>query len=308
MDFEVIRDILIFWTSRNDTKNIRVYMEGFSMAKGKDRVFFIYIGEYLKRNYGIDNQLNGWWAQVDHYSYDHKLSWHDGFFKLLKEIFDRKEELGISETVNEDELFKHYEGPYINTEEEIDEAVLDNGLLVKKGSLLCLGDKIGDTYKKMRYYDPTLRNPSWELFYPSEKDFKYIDLYTKGDSDHEPVYCEKVRRIFSGSVVKIHSLAKLEGKPVAFAGPFFIQLEEAIEAKEIGLVEPYESINPKDFKSLEKTLKGYWVEKRVTPDRDSISRWCNNCFDSFNKDWHYYYPSLSGRWYKTEKHPDNRAK
>lgn len=295
--------------SERNIANLSSFLRGFEMGKGDDDFFFKYIKKYLRYQYGIDDKFNGWREQVDHYSSMNDVSWYNGFLLLLDEIWDNKLELSVDELPVDLDFPMDLNEPIFSIDNFYDSLILENGLEIKLGDQITLENKVSEEeYKKNKFYDAALREPNWRLFYPSDCDFRFVDFYTKRESDNEYVLCEKVRRIFGQSIVRIDKLGVCDGRLVVLAGPFKIDLESAFSAGEIdhlhaGTTESMET----HLSSLVEDLKKYWSDKFFFPQRDSVADWCFHHFSNFNKEWQYFEKGRGGNWYMTERHPSKQG-
>jgi len=215
-----------------EQEKLEIFLRGFAAGHEENPILFKKIGYYLKNKYGIDNILNHWISQVEHYSFERNLNWFYGFQALLKEI--KETDLKDLEDKREEINPISIELGNRLTAAEISQCP------IKIGDVIQLTDKIGEDYKKTKFYNSKMKNPSWELFYPSKKDFQYIKLFHSGDfSDFcqqekaEPIYWGNVIRIFSEFTAQIIDIRKRNNKIYLYTHIFEIELEQAILGKEI---------------------------------------------------------------------------
>lgn len=269
------------------------FIRGYLFGR-EDREFTNYIGWYLNEYYQINIEHTTWVEQIDHYAYTFGTDWFDGFFQLLREILRNQYTLSPQKSKVEDKLTD-----YELTGESRKSIKLKNDVILKVGDFIQLSDKIGEDYKQTKFYDASLRNPSWDLFYPSERDFKHIEFYYKGEEFHQITILGKVRRIFSNSISKIEFITIQDGKPLLFTDLFVIDIEEAIRQEEVKIISQDNVSKPNDFSHLVERIKLYFMGLGEQPTlTELINFWSFYNFMYLEKNWYRYDISINGTWHK----------
>lgn len=283
---------------RNDKENHISFIEGYLLAKD-DKEFTQYISIYLNQIHGINIELNTFIEQLDHYSFKNQQSLLDGFFDLLCELEEYNQILN-PEAKDSQEI------PY--NEEitgEVKKAVqLKDGRIIKAGDFIQLTDKVGEDYKLTKFYDASLRNPSWELFYPSEKDFKYLQLYYRENNSLEATIFGQVWRIFSNSIAKVEKIYVHNDITILYTDIFKIKLEEALQSEEIQIISsPENKVIPTDLSSLKQQFQNYTIG--VALFRDLIREWCIDHLPLLNNKWQRSSRNMNGVWFKTKPNAES---
>ncbi len=259
------------WHNYTD-ENLKMYAEGFFAGIRKcvtetklnqetkklekiktyqnDVLFQNFLKGYLLEEYGINAEKNSLIIQIDHYAFLKDKSFKDGFGLLLREIKEikntRKYEKIYENCKSESGLYWASNFEKIKIEGDfLENIILKNGLELKIGDFLELSDKMGDDFKKTYYFDKTLRNPSWELFYPSKLDFQHIDFcfeinqtenQENTQNEKEAYLCGKILRIFSGTINQIKYIIQTENTIFVYTDLFKIDIEKAFEKQECKII------------------------------------------------------------------------
>lgn len=291
------------YINENEDTLATAFLKGYLCA---DRELRSYMSQYLWQYFGIDPSKNALERQIDHYAFERGLDWDRGFMSLIIHIIDsahRSEDLyhDIIETLPE-LVYKPiyvYEGNEEPIRENIDISCksiqLKNGTNIEVGSVIQLCDKIGDDYKKTKFYDGTLRNPSWELFYPSEKDFEYVFFYYEGDENTTSFNFGRVRRLFSDSISRIKYISVHEGVVYIYTDLFKIEIEKALEVQEVKILDTAQDLT--DFSFFISRFKED-CHKIMPKILEFIDFWCYFDFFRFKKTWQRYNSSITGNWFK----------
>lgn len=296
-DFEKLRSISYDFIKKDESHLIS-FMKGYLLSKN-DKEFINYISMYLHQEYQINIDYTTWIEQVDHYAFSLGKSWYDAFFDLMFELQERQPVL-----VQENKYEKNESSPKESKRNLHKQTTLQNGITLKVGDYIKLSDKIGEDYKQTKFYNASLRNPSWDLFYPSEKDFKYLHFYFGEDEASTVTILSPVRRIFSDSIVCVESISSEQKRMFAYSNLFRIDIEEAIINEEIEVI----GKSNKEINSLE---LAFFAEKigyhlmgisEYTTFDELLSRWCIYNFHYLQKKWYNYNRSINnGEWYKVSK-------
>lgn len=282
-----------YWLTRPDKENLISFLRGYLFAKTEDDHFIDYISLYLNQYHQINIEFNTWIEQIDHYAYNLDLNWFDAFFNLLGEILEHQYELTPNKKgITYDPILQEL------SEQLIEIVELNNGLVLKLGDFIQLGDKIGMDYKQTKFYDAALRNPSWDLFYPSDKDFKHIDFYLPEENEIEVSVFGKVRRIFSHSISQIKYMGVQNNKIMVYTDNFIIDANEAIQKGEFQVLN-VQQINPTDLSGLTEHLLNYRMGLMMS--EELLSGWTFLDLSIQGKDWRRYFRSINGDWNKIKK-------
>jgi len=296
--FEDYLDIQRHWMHylvKQDKENLLSFLKGYSIGRGND-FLTDYLSLYLYYNYHIDMNYNNWQEQIDHYAYIKKNNWFDSFYLLLNEILENKQNLGVPKTKS-----TYKPEPHTLAEKQQDVVNLPNGLVLKVGDFIQLNDKIGEGYKQTKFYDASLRNPSWDLFYPSEKDFKHIYFYLPEENEMGVSIFGRVRRIFSNSIAKIKSIRINNHEIIAYTDGFKIDVVKAIEQEEFKILNAWtDNITLVDLSSLKEQFFNYTMGLTLSLTEE-INKWCFYNLHDLNKEWHKYRFSMGRQWDKVEK-------
>ncbi|TAE47629.1 MAG: hypothetical protein EAY69_06290 [Cytophagales bacterium] len=260
-------DINILWgifcrsysTYSYTDENTKIFLEGYFVGQEKFRIrkirnehiksnkntkyndeydtFEWFLGRYLFKEYNINNRYNSITEQIDHYAFLKEKSFKDGFMLLLDEINNLKNTKKYNYLLEEKEedvkFFTNFETHKIEGE-HLDNVVLKNGIVLRIGDYLEVGDKIGEDYKKLKSFDVTLRNPSWELFYPADdKDFKHIRFcFGEDEKNTEKYLLGNAWRIFSETISQIEYIVLEDNKIFVYTDIFKIEIQKAFDEQE----------------------------------------------------------------------------
>lgn len=271
------------------------YIKGFIEGGEKNREIIKLIQYFLKEKYGIDDVLNLWEDQVNHFLYIKNLSWSDGFPILLNEIkaanFFEIEEIDYFDQGSKIEM-----GIPI---EKIEKYNIEIGSIVK------LGNKLGDIYKDTKLYNGRIQNPNWELFYPSIDDFKNIVFFSKQKEDEAPVIWKEVPRIFSDLTVEIIDIRKYREKVFLYTELFRIDFDKALKGEEIIINEniTYRKKDKSLIDNLSETIFLYRIGAYSILILNSFPKLIAgrtlDLIGSFeHRIWQNYYRGSAGNWMK----------
>ena len=256
-----------------------------------------YISQYLWERHKIDSLKNTWEQQVDHYAFEQNLDWDRGFFHLREAILEEPYELKNTPVYVYNDIEKPVIENISNTQESVQ---LKNGTTIRLGDIIQLSDKIGEDYKKTKFYDMSLRNPSWELFYPSEQDFQYVSFYYKGDENVKPFNFGRVRRLFSDSTEVIESICIQDEVVFLYTSLFKIDIEKALEAKEVKLLQQtVDSPTLSDFSNLLFEMQSsaeYGRISTMSGIMEILNYWCFHQLSFLKKEWHKFSRTRTGAW------------
>ncbi len=256
--------------SRN---NVAALIEGFSVTcspnfdtkKSPDSDYrhltklfsdFIYF-EYKIRDYS-------WPAQIDTYAYRNDCNWDEALDTLFHNFFDKwsKQKADFQTTIElqDDESLKFRPTTKkINLRNQSLSEISINDHRIRTGSVLKLGDLIGEDFKRTVHYDITVRDPSWDLYEASEKDFRHVRLCSTKSEDAkakelEIYVLDRARRICSGISSKVRLITETDGNIIVYTDCFEIDIKRALAESEIMILQNHMSKEEQD------TLKYYWVE------------------------------------------------
>jgi len=175
---------------------------------------------------------------------------------------------------------------------------LYNGRCLRVGDTFVLADKVGDAYKQTKFYDRTLPNPNWELFYPSDKDFNYIHFYSV-DENKKTFDLGRVWRIFSNKRQMVQSITKdKKGNIIAYTEIFRVEIDLAIQAGEVFFDETAKL--PIDFSYLKETFEDSLISLADLP-YDVVARYTSLSSKSLELPWWKYNCNMNGEWYCINK-------
>ncbi|MEW7291731.1 hypothetical protein [Aquimarina sp. 2304DJ70-9] len=263
------------------------FIEGYLLGKN-DKKLINYISTYLNQEHHINIEYTTLIEQIDHYAYNQNKNLLDGFCSLLHEIYRYN---GILKQ----DLTLDYKDKFEKIKEPISKKVSKEEDILKVGDFIKLGDIMQEDYKRTKFYDSSIRNPSWDLFYPSKSDFKCIAFYFQEDNEMKLTYFGKVRRLFSNSIVRINSLFIEDGQLIAYTDLFRIEVEKALELNEFEIVDSTKK--PLDLYDLNENISNYTMGFLVGSLQKIINDWSFNSFSSFHKKWHNYNRDVNGNWY-----------
>ncbi len=276
-----------YYVDETKDTHISAFVKGYVRAK-KD--IQSYIRAYLWEHYKINPELNSWVEQVDHYAFDMGLNWERGFFHLLGSIIDSP--LDVSSEIAKVGQISHIEKAGI-IDRDTKSIQLPSGRVVTVGDYIRLNDKVGDSYKQTKFFDASLRNPSWELIYASDKDFNFANFYFIDDYDNIFVF-DKVRALLDNTISKIEYISVQDGVTFVYTNLFRIDVENALTFNEITLLDiAYDSITPTDFTMLLYRDLSEWAVLN-----ELVNQWCFQDLRFLNKTWHRCDRHHTGSWYK----------
>ncbi|WP_299432844.1 hypothetical protein [uncultured Aquimarina sp.] len=263
------------------------FIKGYLFAKD-DKELEHYISRYLSQKYQINIEYTTLLEQIDHYAYNANKDILRGFCILLREIYDCKDEIKQQKGFEYRDDLKNKKEPIIK------KPIIDGGI-IKVGDIIKLGNTIKEDYKHSKFYNASLRNPSWDLFYPSFKDYKHLSFYFPEKNEMQLTYFGQVRRIFSNSVVKIKHLFLEDEKLIAYTNLFRIEVEKALEQREIEIIKSdYTEI---DLTFLKDKVRNYTIGiTEYMTLSELIGKWCFDNIPLFNKIWHNYTRDMNGNW------------
>ena len=280
---------------KNDT-NLMSFIAGYLYAKESDELKDC-IRLYLQQYHYINNQYNTWREQIDHYAYNHNLIWDNGFFRLIHEMIEKDLILEPEEQIKAIKVNWESANNYFR-----ETAQLNNGLSIQVGDIIQLEDKIGEDYKQTKFYDSSIRNPSWHLFYPSEKDFKYVHFYFKESSQNKAFTFQRVRRLFSGTTAEVISITIQNEILIVYTKTFKIEIESALNENEVRIIKNEEE-KPilTNLSILVESMKEYALGESHAPMNEIIDHFSFFNLASLNKHWHRFDKDINGRWYQVKK-------
>ena len=247
--------------------------------------FIKLVKNYLSQTYAIENYFNSWVEQVDHYAFLKTLDWVAGFFLLLEEIYQNIEFFTFTERKEKVISFTEIS----QEKEEILDSLTIKHTTINVGDIIELTDLIGTDYQQTKYYDMSIRNPSWELFYPSEKDFKFIKFFHEDKKQQlGPITYERVWRLFSGWKNTVLAIKKRKDQYFLYTEIFEIEVEGAIKEKEFLLSN--DKTLPSNALDINEHIRTYFEYYRLAliSPKEFLSGFPFTYFFCFRKDWQRY--------------------
>ncbi|MEO0779311.1 MAG: hypothetical protein AAFW73_22900 [Bacteroidota bacterium] len=218
---------------RYEEEHLFYFLDGLSSAfeQRRDDPRY-YLARYLDRVHHIDFRTQSWIDQMDHYAHLRGESLVGAFLDLVEEVLDREislDELTAVPMVAEDFRDLTAEAPSLETVQ------LSSGREVRIGDRFRLSDRVGEDYRRNKYYDLHIKDPSWELFHASERDFRHLAFYCSGraDLDLPPFTFGRVWRIFSHFKTVVRAIRRVAGKVYLATDLFWIDIEAALAAGEL---------------------------------------------------------------------------
>lgn len=304
MDDKYYRDLVYTFNghcemgmSKNDENNLRSLLYGLMHSK-ENGIARKVIGTYLKEEYSIEFRISPFEEWIDAYCEVKGLNWFDGLFKLLWEVYKTKRQLHIMKTKEENEITETSLGKVTNVYETKD------GKEIRPGSIMKLTDKIQEEYKKTKIFDINLKNPSWELFFPSEHDFNSVKFFSMGNESSKwltPCTFGRARRIMSDCEFEIKEIRKQGEKVYLYSDILEIDIETALDFGEIELLKKKTNNNSSHFSALEESIENYRLGL-YGDDYGSVTSvvdyWSYNYVSLFKKPWENYFRAITRIWYK----------
>ncbi len=290
-----IQNLSSMWYQPEDRNRSSLvsFIEGYLIAKNDDRLEKN-ISDLISHIDNIDCLFNTLIEQIDHYAFNNNKDIYDGFTDLIYKLYNYKDEIP---SVKDYPFKTKWLSP---SGIKLGESINKNGS-IKVGDCIQLGDKILDDYKKTKFYDSDIRNPSWDLFYSSTFDFKYVSFYHLDVENNSYQMVDHAWRILSNSVLKIKFLSYEKNELVAYTEIFRIEIAKALESNEITLVTSKKK--PLNEEQIAISLKNSLLANRNgiidIPIEKIISDWCYSHIGMFNLTWCNYNRSMNhGRWLK----------
>ncbi len=266
-DLNNLRFRIDYW-SNSIPKNkytIAAYIEGFEMAKSPKKYddsykyFSEYFEEFIFRKYHIKHFT--WYEQIETYAYRNKKDWVLAFTKLFNQFIKE-----FPENTNPNRFY--ISSAIYNSKIEIKitdfnvnflDTIKIGKQIIKNGTLLKLSNLIQEDYKESYHYDIELKDPSWDLYETSEKDFSFVKLCYIGNFEKEnklsKITFGRARRICSDSILEVKKIVEKNGKYYIYTDNFEIEIESALKNKEIKFVHEKDPLGVKIDNHFKMTLK-----------------------------------------------------
>lgn len=250
-----------FWVRSipQNRETITAYFEGFDDAKSpkptEDNGYNFYyqtclnlFSTYIYRKYGIRHI--SWQRQVDTFAYRNTMNWEDAFYNLFYEFTQNFPKDTIDNYYNPKLIYSSPEEKRQSKYEVISpdfnslNSLTIDGIKIEVGTILKLVDKIGEDYKKTIHHDIDIKEPSWELYEPSNKDYNFVRFchikeFYKNRFDFETlesVVLNRVRRICSGFTSEVKLINKKNSKYFVYTKDFEIEIQLALDGQEVEVV------------------------------------------------------------------------
>lgn len=280
---------------QRNRNNYISFIEGFLMGKN-DKEFAKRISLYLHKVHQINTEYNTWIEQLDHYTYqqDKEMSLVDGLAKVLQELENYEGDLAgeTQEQTSELSCWEEPKGKVLKQE------LVENRTNISVGDFIHLTDKIGEDYKYSRFYNASLRNPSWSLLYPSSKDFEEVYFYFDNEDNHTITNFGRARRLFSNTISKVEAIT-MNDKLVVYTDIFKINIKRALQKQEVKIIKASnKSVQTSDLSSVLEEFQYYSMGLMTLEElfkRDAFSY-----LPLRSKDWYNYHQSITGSWHKNE--------
>jgi hypothetical protein len=141
---------------------------------------------------------------------------------------------------------------------EVEQLLQKNGVTIKIGDYLELGDLVGNKYTLTWQYDKELEEP-YEMHKHDTFDFKYVELMPNELSRFKEIELHyqnlPVHKLLSGLSDQVKSILLEPGQATTVRTCFFeIAIEQALEAGEVKIIQGYQE-NGAAEKSLLENLR-----------------------------------------------------
>ncbi|GEM_PF-206738 len=261
---------------------------------------------FMSQNYQI-RHVN-WHSQVDTYAYRTNQNWYDAFselFRAFTEVFPH----GLEEEEPDDEellnltLRGDFPQPYeISPELNSQEILHVDGVTIRVGTILRLSDLIGNDYKKTVHYDLYIRDPDWSLYEASESDFKFVKLCSLANSSKSETTksytFERLRRVCSGYASEVRYIGFRENRSFVYTDHLEIEIESALEAKEVMVDDHINEIDKKTSQILQYQFRHSLRGDDYYPYLEKLDRLYREIINDGHLEWSNYQSGFGG-WYTT---------
>ncbi|WP_299462064.1 hypothetical protein [uncultured Microscilla sp.] len=280
---------------QRNKNNYISFIKGYLLGKN-DKDFEEQVSLYLNRVHQINIEHNTWIEQLDHYAFKQNESFNlvDGLVNVLDELDHFRGVLKHERQEIRDNFTILDEHKGI----EQGQGKLKDGTIVKVGDLIQLADKIGEDYKACRFYDASLRAPSWDLLYPSQKDFEEVYFYADSE-DNFITNFGRVRRLFSDTISKVKAISINDGCLIVYTDIFKINMENALQKEEVFIVDSQNREKILDLARVSEEFQYYSMGILTAQElfnRDVFLR-----LPLSNKKWYKYHQSINGSWHKNNE-------
>lgn len=307
-------DLETFWIStypldKSDSSKNIYFLEGFLLGKN-DKNLEKNIRLYLIKVYDIDDNYFTFLEMVEYYAFIKNNNLIDALYTLLNEVNNFNFETINSQGTHFKSSYKYFKPETRLVGKKVESK------FIGRDDYVFLNDKIGECYKKNKFFDKNLKNSSWELFYPSDRsDFKFINFYSaqdpsdySGSNDYSNIQNVKkytlldpLFRIFSGTYSKVKEIVEENGVLIVYTDLFRIELENALEENEITIISK-ENVEINDFSDLIEKINLYMIGFSGYPIMSElIGTWCFSNLHKFKKKWYNYYRNINGKWFSIKK-------
>ncbi len=213
---------------------------------------------FIYREYQIHHLT--WYSQVETYAYRNRVDWISAFKELYERFYNTFLPQDYeNETYTEGSLYSldqkiHFESERISIVPEFIDSITISNQKISQGTILQLGDLIGTDYKKTVHFELEVKDPSWDLYEASEKDFQHVKLchiHQNDDSEADKkgkLECRtfhRVRRICSGFTTEVKYIVKRNSNYYVYTDNFEIEITSALEKQEVKIVYEREDIDSK---------------------------------------------------------------
>ncbi|NME69165.1 hypothetical protein [Flammeovirga aprica] len=209
---------------------------------------------YIYKQYKIRHF--SWESSIDTYAYRNGLDWINSFKILFNEFIDSfvpfKDEIMLTRNRLEYDIIapeSEFEIDYnqYDLPKEKFTSIVVEGHKIKEGTILELGDLLGEDYKRTVHYNIQVTDPLWDIYEKSEKDFQYVKLCHIEES-HEILQCmtfDRLRRVCSGFRSIVKHIRKRNGEYYVYTNDYEIAIANAFRIGEVKVVSEYNQIDIK---------------------------------------------------------------
>ncbi|MCH2035215.1 MAG: hypothetical protein MK202_17035 [Tenacibaculum sp.] len=287
-----------FWNStyflnKSDDECNKYFVKGFISGKN-DKDFIDLIRDFLNIIHSIDNRYFTLIEMIEYYSSSREMNLINGFYDILNEIkrsnFNLLKGSNVYRKKEEDVTDFFYR--------KLGKEIVHN--YVKKGDVISIKNKIKDGYRDTKFFDSSLKNPSWDILYPDKhNDFQHINFYYK--ENEQITYWGPLWRIFGNFKPRVEKVVVENSNIVVYTAFFRIEYEGAIENGEIELSNESISYEPCIEDLIENVKYFSSGISEYTNLNFLVGDWCFNNFQKLNFPWQNYYRRINGFWDRIEK-------
>lgn len=179
---------------------------------------------------------------------------------------------------------------------------LSSGEVLKKGSRVRLGDKVGEKYKQTKQWDISIED-SFLIYIHDSNDFQFIEIYAADNS-----CCIKAHKLLSLLEDEFQYFKLENGIQFGYTNHLRIEIEKALKSKEIHVVEENEAVISEHegevyfLKDVKDVAESYGLGLLSEREKE-LSLNLKYCyyFQYIQKKWKInYHQGITGSWHKKD--------